>query len=103
MEYKAIYTVVNKGMADKVLKCAKIAGSKGGTVIQGMNSGVTNSEKFFNKEIEQERDIVLTLSNTENTDKIVESIKETIGIGKDSDGIIFILDVSNVTGINDHE
>ncbi len=102
MVYEAIFTIVNKGMADAVLNSARTAGSTGGTVIHGRGSGTEITEKVFNMEIEPEKDIVLILSSPKDTDNIVESIKKTIGIEKLGNGIIFILDVSRATGLYNH-
>lgn len=101
MNYEAIFTIVNKGMADRVLDSARAAGSTGGTVIHGRGSGTAVTEKIFNLAIEPEKEIVLILSRQEGTDKIVEAIRESISIEAEGNGIIFVLDVSKATGLYD--
>ena len=101
MSYEAIFMIINKGMADKVLDSARMAGSTGGTVIHGRGSGTETTEKIFNMEIEPERDIVLILSRQEETEKIVETIRVSTGLEDAGNGIIFVLDVSKTTGLYD--
>ncbi len=99
MGYDAIFTIVDKGLAEDVLEAAKSAGSTGGTVIHGRGSGVHEKAKLFNIEIEPEKEIVLILSETAKTDYIVEAIKEKLNIDKPGAGILFVLDVNRTSGL----
>src|SRR5699024_7547465 len=62
MEYEAIFTIVDKGLSEKVIDSAKSAGATGGTVIHGRGSGSREKALLFNIEIEPEKEIVLILS-----------------------------------------
>ena len=99
MDYEAIFTIVDKGLSDNVLEAAEIAGSRGGTIIHGRGSGTTEKEKLFNIEIEPEKDIILILAKIEESEKIVNSIKEMLDITKPGAGIIFTLDVNRTLGL----
>lgn len=99
LEYEAIFTIVNRGMADEVIRAASKAGSTGGTIIHGRGSGTETTAKLFNLEIEPEKDIILILSNVEKTDLIVDSIRNTINTDQEGSGIIFVLDVVHATGL----
>lgn len=103
MKYEAIFTIVNKGMANEVIEAARDAGSTGGTIIHGRGSGTEVTAKLFNLEIEPEKDIILILSKIDNTDNIVKSIKSKIDAEERGRGIIFVLDVSRTTGLYNGE
>lgn len=99
MSYKAIFTIVNKGLSDDVLEAAKSAGSTGGTVIHGRGSGSHETARLFHVEIEPEKDIVLILSQAANTEQIVASIRAKLNIDEPGTGIIFVLDVNSTSGL----
>lgn len=99
MKYEAIFTIVDRGLAEEVIQAAKKAGSTGGTVMHGRGSGIHEKEKLFNMEIEPEKDIVLILSTSDKTDDIVSSIREKLNIDKPGAGILFVLDVSKTSGL----
>lgn len=99
MGYEAIFTIVDKGLSEDVIEAAKSAGSTGGTVIHGRGSGIHEKAKLFNIEIEPEKDIVLILSEKDNTDNIVNAIREKLNIDKPGAGILFVLDVNRASGL----
>ncbi|HHW31222.1 MAG TPA: P-II family nitrogen regulator [Clostridiaceae bacterium] len=98
-KYEAIFTIVDKGLADNVVEAATSVGSTGGTVIHGRGAGAHEKAKLFNIEIEPEKDIVLILSEAEKTDIIINAIREKLNIDKPGAGILFVMDVNRATGI----
>lgn len=99
MEYEAIFTIVDKGGSDKVLEAAKSAGSTGATVIHGRGSGSQEKMKLFDIEIDPEKDIILILSKIQDTESIVNSIRQDLDIDNPGSGIIFVLDVNQTLGM----
>lgn len=99
--YKAIYTIVERGLGDEVIDAAQGAGSMGGTVIHARGSGIHERQKVFNMTIEPEKEIVLILSKTETANGIVKAIKENLKIDQPGNGIIFVTDVKETYGIRD--
>jgi len=97
--YKLIITIVNRGKAEDVISAATEAGSKGGTIINARGSGINETTKLFNMEIEPEKEIVMILSKEDATESIVASIRENMAIDKPGNGIVFIQDVNNTYGI----
>lgn len=97
--YQLITTIVNRGKAEEVIDAAKAAGSRGGTIINARGSGVNETMKLFNMEIEPEKEVVLILSVKEAVENIVESIRKNLEIDKSGHGIIFIQEVSRAYGI----
>ncbi len=101
--YQLITTIVNRGRAEEVIDAAKVAGSRGGTIINARGSGVNETMKLFNMEIEPEKEVVLILSVKEAVENIVESIQKNLEIDKPGHGIIFIQEVSRAYGIYNDE
>ena len=97
--YQNIITIVNRGKAEEVIEAAKAAGSKGGTIINARGSGLNETSKLFNMDIEPEKEIVIILSKEDITEAIVTSIREKLEIDKPGNGIIFIQNINNAYGI----
>lgn len=97
--YECIFTIVDKGLSGDVLEAAEAAGSTGGTVIHGRGTGTQEKALLFNIKIEPEKEIVLILSKTENTDSIIDSIEKKLHISEPGTGIIFVMDVSRTLGL----
>lgn len=99
--YQNIITIVDRGKAEDVIEAAQAAGSKGGTIINARGSGINETSKLFNMEIEPEKEIVMILSKKDTTEDIVKIIREKLEIGKPAHGIIFVQDISKTYGIFD--
>lgn len=97
--YKLITTIVNRGKAEDVIDAANEVGSKGGTIINARGSGIHETKKLFNMEIEPEKEMVLIIANTESAERIVNTIREKLELDKPGNGITFIQDVNRAYGI----
>jgi nitrogen regulatory protein PII len=97
--YQIIITIVNRGKAEEVIEAAKAAGSKGGTIINARGSGVNETSKLFNMDIEPEKEIVMILCKKDMTEAIVSSIRKTLEIDKPGNGIIFVQNINKAYGI----
>lgn len=97
--YQVIITIVNRGKAEDVIEAASAAGSKGGTIINARGSGINETSKVFNMDIEPEKEMVMILSKEDITEAIVASIQEKLELDKPGNGIVFIQDVNKAYGI----
>ena len=97
--YQVIISIVNRGMAEDVVEAAKTAGSKGGTIINARGSGIHETSKLFNMDIEPEKEMVIILSNENVTENIVLAIRERLKIDQPGNGIVFVQDAKNVYGV----
>lgn len=97
--YKLIITIVDRGKAEDVIEAANEAGSKGGTIVNARGSGVHETSKVFNMDIEPEKEMAMILSKEDATQDIVNSIREKLDLDKPGNGIIFIQDVSKTYGV----
>ncbi len=97
--YQNIITIVNKGKAEEVIEAAESAGSKGGTIINARGSGIHETMKIFNMEIEPEKEIVMILAKKDTTEGIVQAIRDSLEIDKPGHGIIFVQDIHRTYGL----
>lgn len=75
------------------------SGATGGTIINARGSGIHETHKLFNFDIEPEKEVVLILSKTDLTEQIATSIRDKLEINKPGNGIIFIQEVAKTYGI----
>lgn len=97
--HQLINVVVDRGKAEIVIEAATEVGSKGGTIINARGSGVHETQKLFGMEVEPEKEIVVIIAKTEDTEAIVENITLKIDISKPGNGIIYIQNVNRVYGL----
>lgn len=97
--YNAIFTIVDKGNAEEVVHVATKAGAKGATIINARGSGIHETSKLFNMEVEQEKEIILILAEHSILKDIVSSIREKFNIDEPGKGIIFVQEVHQTMGI----
>lgn len=97
--YKAIFTIVDKGMADEIMEVAEQSGARGGTVIHARGAGIHEQEILFNIQVEPEKDILMIIAETENAVQIVQSINKTFKIEEPGNGMLFVMDVSHAVGM----
>ena len=99
-EFDLIITIVNKGDSWDVVEASKKAGAEGGTIIGGRGTGIHENLKILGIPIEPEKEIVLTLIPRSITEKVLDSVKNAVGLDKPGRGIAFVLDVEKVVGIS---
>ncbi len=94
----AIFSIVDRGIGDDVIKKAKEAGASGATIMHARGSGIHLKEKIFNFDIEPEKDVVLILSPSDESPEIIETLKTSFSFDKPGHGILFVLDAKTVIG-----
>lgn len=85
-EHEMISIIVNRGYADDIMKAARKAGAKGGTILNARGTGKPDDEKFFGITIVPEKEEVIILAERETAQAIREAIETlpcltTPGIG----------------------
>ena len=100
IKFQLIVTIVNRGQCGVVIDSSREAGAEGGTIITGRGSGIHEKAKLFSFTIEPEKDIVLTLVPIDRTEKVLEAIVNASNLNDPGNGIAFVIDVEDVTGIN---
>ena len=97
--YHLLITIVIEGYAEKVMSVAKKCGANGGTVIKGREVGSKSGFKFFNVQVEPEKDILLIVCKDEDKNKIMEGILEKYGANTEAKGLCITLPIDNTIGI----
>lgn len=97
--YKAIFTIVERGLAEAVVDAATEAGARGGTIINARGSGIHETSKLFAMEIEPEKEIVLIITDEAQVDSVSDAIRKKLKIDEPGKGIVFTTDISRAVGL----
>jgi len=95
-----IVSILNNGYCDSFMNVAREAGALGSTIINARGQGHEGTVKFFGISVEDEKEIIIILTNREKKAAIMRAICETHGLNSAAQGIIFALPVDNVLGLN---
>ncbi len=97
--YHLLITIVIEGYAEKVMSVAKKCGANGGTIIKGREIGSKSGFKFFNVQVEPEKDILLIVCKDDDKNKIMEGILNKYGANTEAKGLCITLPIDNTVGI----
>lgn len=100
MAYEAIFTIVDRGLAEDVVDAAVLKGAQGGTIINARGAGIHENNTLFSMAIEPEKEIVMILIDRNKSDDVVKAIRETMHIDDPGKGVMFTMDVNRVSGLN---
>lgn len=97
---KLLISIVNHGMARKVVKASKEAGAESGTTLMGRGTGSRKIKTIFSIPVEPEKEIILTLTNEEKLDSILQAMITSGKLDKPGYGVAFLIDLKKVAGIS---
>lgn len=97
--YTLISAVVDRGFSGEVMEAARAAGAGGGTVVHSRGIESEKATGFWGLGVQEEKEIVLILADTENKLKIMSAISEKCGIKSDAKGLVMSLPIDSVMGI----
>lgn len=97
--YSMIMAFVNQGYSEEVMSAARPAGANGGTVFHSRCVGNENSFHLFGISVQEEREIVLILAESEKKKDIMKAIVDKCGANTDADGMVVSIPVDSVEGI----
>ncbi|MBE7043225.1 MAG: hypothetical protein E7399_07020 [Ruminococcaceae bacterium] len=98
-QYKLILTVCNRDNYDIVMKAAKSAGARGGTLFHARRAGFEDGENFFGFTIQPEKDVVAILAERSQCKEIMEAITKAAGIETECHAIVLSVPVDEIMGI----
>lgn len=99
-EFELIMVIVNHGFSDNVMEAARLAGARGGTVINARGTARQDAEKIFDIAIHPEKELVFILAHESIKDDILHNIYKDVGLSTEGQGIAFSVPVDDVVGIN---
>jgi nitrogen regulatory protein PII len=95
-----IVAIVNQGYSDEFMNTAREAGASGGTVINARGQAHEGAVKFFGISVQEEKELIIILSNREKKVNIMRAVSEAHGLNSNAHGIVFSLPVDNVMGLS---
>jgi hypothetical protein len=101
IKFDLIISVVNQGYSDEFMALAREAGARGGTVINARGIAHQGPVKFFGVSVQDEKEIILILSDRERKAPIMQALSQAFGISSQAEGIIFSLPVDSVEGLDE--
>ena len=94
-----IVSIVRKGWGNTVLEASVRAGAHGGTVMFGRGTGVNEQQSIFGIPIEPEKEIVLTVTYSDQNDAVLKEIVRAAELDLPGHGLAFVVDVQKVVGV----
>jgi hypothetical protein len=92
--------MTNQGYSDELMACAKEAGASGGTVINARGLIHRGPVKFFGITVQEEKEIILILTNRNKQVPIMQAISQNFGLASEARSIVFSLPAENITGLD---
>lgn len=99
MKYSLIAAVVNQGYSEDVMDIAREAGAGGGTVVHSRRIGNKEAMRFWGMSIQEEKEMLLIVTENENKLKIMQAIGEHCGMHSEAKGIVVSLPIDSVIGL----
>ncbi|AEF80658.1 hypothetical protein [Leadbettera azotonutricia] len=95
-----IIAVINRGYSEEFMTAAREAGAIGGTVIDARGLSHEGPVKFFGVSVQDEKEVVLILTNREKKVPIMQAVSQTCGLASKAEGLVFALPVDSVLGLS---
>ena len=97
--YEVIFAVVNAGFAEEAMDVAREQGARGGTILHARGVAKEKEAAFFGITIHADKEILMLVVEKGSRDGILNALYQSMGMDKQSQGIIFSLPVSDVAGL----
>ena len=97
--HELVIAVVNRNYTDEMLDAARTAGATGATVFHTKSINNSKAEQQIGTNIDTETDSVFFLTSYEYKTKIMEAIRDSVGLKTDGGAIIFSMPVDELVGI----
>jgi nitrogen regulatory protein PII len=94
-----IVSIVRKGWGDTVLEASVRAGAHGGTILFGRGTGIHEQQSILGIPIEPEKEIVLTLTYSDQSEAILREIVAAAELEAPGNGLAFVVAVDKVAGV----
>lgn len=98
-EFALIAAVVNRGFSGDVMVSARAAGAVGGTVIHSRQIMNEEMESFWGINMQEEKEVLLIISEVENKTNIMKAISEQYGMHSEAKGVVISMPIDSVMGI----
>jgi nitrogen regulatory protein PII len=99
-KHDLIISIINQGYSDEFMTLAREAGATGGTVLNARGLAHQGPVKFFGVSVQEEREIIIILTNREKKAAIMQAVSQAYGITSNAVGLIFSVPVDSVMGLS---
>lgn len=99
IKHAMIAAIVNRGFSSEVMEAARAAGAGGGTIVNCRRKSDEEVTNFWGLSVQDEKEIVLIISDAESKIKIMREIGEQCGIHSEAQGIVLSLPLDSVIGL----
>ncbi len=94
-----ILAIVNRGYSSEVMDAARAAGAGGGTVVHSRSIGSEEAKNFWGFSVQEEKEIVLILTDVDSKVNIMSAISEKCGMHSEAKGLVLSLPIDSVMGL----
>lgn len=98
-ETKVLFIAVNAGFSDEAMTLARAEGAKGATILNARSEGVMH-KSVLGITVDSEREMLMILIDGATAEKIMEAIKEKMGVESPAQGVCFYVPTGKTTVIN---
>jgi nitrogen regulatory protein PII len=95
-----IIAIINHGYSEEFMTTAREAGATGGTVLNARGLSHEGPVKFFGVSVQDEKEIIIILSNREKKVPIMQAVSKACGLTSKAEGLVFSLPVDSVLGLS---
>ncbi|MBT9173179.1 MAG: hypothetical protein DDT21_01569 [Syntrophomonadaceae bacterium] len=99
-ELKLVVSIVAKEKSDRVIEAIEKAGAIKSTIMLARGRSRNNPKLFFGMQIEPMREVIFTLVPKEKAEVIFEIAMKEGNLDKPLNGLVFIVDLEKVGGID---
>lgn len=94
-----ITAILNRGFSNDVMKVAKEAGARGGTVIHSRQVIDEEDMGFWGMSMQEEKEMLLIITEIDKKLTIMKAITEQFGMHSEAKGIVVSMPIDTVMGI----
>lgn len=86
--YSLILAAVNQGCTEMVMKTARAAGARGGTVIRTRWTGLESAEAFHGITLQSEKELIAIVAENEARGAILEAVNAQHGLRSEAEAVL---------------
>ena len=86
-KFELVISIVDRGHSDAVVEASREAGANGGTIIYGRGTSPFEKDSIMGVSIQPEKEMIMTLTPTDNKTNIMKTICEKAHIEEAGKGI----------------
>lgn len=98
-QYMAVFVVIERGKADKVIQAARDAGASGGTIFFARGTGDAAHLSLFKIQVEAMKEVVFTIVPKPLASDVIAAMSAAGSLNRPGTGILFSMPVDCLIGL----